>query len=1254
MATTSPYQIASLLDKMSSTDKDFRYMATNDLMSELQKDSIKLDDDRERLVVQSLLRLLEDKNGEVQNLAVKCLGPLVKKVKEYQVEWIVDTLCTNMTSTKEQLRDISSIGLKTVISELPPASSPLSSTICKRITARLTEAITKSEDQSVQLEALDILADLLSRFGGLLVSFHSSVLKCMLPLLTSQRMAIRKRTITALSHLVISASPALYVELIGHLISELKTKQNHLDVRTLIHCIGAICRQSGRRIGEYLEKIIPVIVEFSKHDGEDELRETCIQALESFVCKCPKEITQYVGQVIDLCLEFLCYDPNYNYGDEDDDDDDVSMDTNGYHGDSDDDVDNDEEYSDDDDMSWKVRRASAKCLASVLGSRHELLNYFYTNVSPKLIVRFKEREENVKSDIFNAYISLLRQTRPISTTESAQDSADSPLTQLQQQVPMIMKALHKQLQEKSVKTRQGCFSLLTELVTVLPGILHDQISLVVPGIYFSISDKSSTSNMKIDALSFLSCILRQHKPEVFYPHFPKLLPVVSSCIKDPFYKITSEALEVAQCAAKVMRPPDAETVFDSSPYVRNMYDSVLWRLQAADIDQEVKDKSISCMGQILASLGDSLTEELPSCLPIYLDRLKNEITRLTAVKALILIAASPLRLDLSLLLNEAMPLLSTFLRKNHRGLKLSTLSCLDTLIQNYGGVMSTFHFESVLNEIPASINEGDLHISQLALNLLISITKKQKLLLKMIKNKILPEALKLTKSPLLQGNALVSMVTFLKELVKSGEAGFSYNEMLKVLTEDIYNPPAADESKGASAASSSTSLAIHKMAFHSIAKCVAELTLVCQDESQSVIQKFVADIKSTSTSASARLFSLLALGEIGSHIDLSNVSNLKTVIINSFSSESEDIKSAASYALGHVSVGNLQVYVPFILKEVESNTKRQYLLLHSLKEVISCQSLNANTIAKLQPFVPQIWAVLFAHCENNEEGTRNVVAECIGKLTLVDPESLLPQLQAQLSSTSAQMRSTVITAFKFTITDQPQDVDGLLKNCLQHFLKPIVDPDLNVRRVSLATFNAAAHNKPGLIRDLLTDILPHLYNETKVRRELIREVEMGPFKHTVDDGLDIRKAAFECMYTLLDSCLDRLDIFEFLNHMEDGLKDHYDIKMLTYLMLVRLSSLCPNAVLQHLDRIIEPIRQTVQAKVKANSVKQEYEKQDELKRSALRAVSALLHIPDADISPLLTDFITQIKSNADSAAMFEAVQRDPSATPSVEGMDTSS
>lgn len=72
----------------------------------------------------------------------------------------------------------------------------------------------------------------------------------------------------------------------------------------------------------------------------------------------------------------------------------------------------------------------------------------------------------------------------------------------------------------------------------------------------------------------------------------------------------------------------------------------LVRLKAADIDQEVKERAISCMGQIVCYLGDYLQSELPQCLPIFLDRLKNEITRLTTVKALTKVAASPLRIDL--------------------------------------------------------------------------------------------------------------------------------------------------------------------------------------------------------------------------------------------------------------------------------------------------------------------------------------------------------------------------------------------------------------------------------------------------------------------------------------------------------------------------------------------------------------------------------------------------------------------------------
>ncbi|XP_049773388.1 cullin-associated NEDD8-dissociated protein 1 [Schistocerca cancellata] len=1228
MASVS-YQIANLLEKMTSSDKDFRFMATNDLMTELQKDSIKLDDDSERKVVKMLLRLLEDKNGEVQNLAVKCLGPLVNKVKEYQVETIVDALCGNMVSDKEQLRDISSIGLKTVISELPLASSALATNVCKRITGRLSSAIEKKEDVSVQLEALDILADLLSRFGGLLLSFHTTILTALIPQLSSPRQAVRKRTIVALSHLVMSCNHQIYGKLINVLLDGLTRNVNSSTTRTYIQCIAAICRQAGHRFGEHIERVVPLIVQYSKED-DDELREYCLQAFEAFVHRCPKEITPHINTITELCLSYITYDPNYNYDDEaEDGEDSIVMETE-----EDAEDEENDEYSDDDDMSWKVRRSAAKCLEAVIATRHELLPDFYKTVSPALINRFKEREENVKSDIFHAYCALLRQTRPtigVNIDPDLMDQEDGPLSMLQSQVPSIVKAVHNQMKEKSIKTRQDCFALLKELVTVLPGALTNHIPAIIPGMQYSLGDKNSSSNMKIDTLSFMHCLLTTHSPEVFHPHMAVLVPPVITAVGDTFYKITAEALLVLQQLVKVIRPLDTPSNFDFTPFTGELYNCTLIRLKAADIDQEVKERAISCMGQIICNLGDYLQGELPTCLPIFLDRLRNEITRLTTVKALTKVAGSPLRIDLRPIMGEAIPILGSFLRKNQRALKLSTLTLLDVLVRNYSNALNSELLDKVIVELSPLLSEADLHIAQLTLTLLTSIAELHPAALTRVSDAILPEILTLVKSPLLQGAALNSMLEFFEALVKAELPGLGFRDLLSMLVAPITQ----------CGESTMPVLILHKQAFHSLAKCVAALTVTWRQEALTVVEQFLRNVQNPRNDAQ-HIFALLVIGEIGRHIDLSSITSLKQVILNSFSPPSEEIKSAASYALGSVAVGNLPQYLPFVLQEIEAQPRRQYLLLHSLKEIISWQSSSPGGIQLLQPFVPAIWQQLFRHCECGEEGTRNVVAECLGKLTLIDPGVLLPQLQKSLASESALMRTTVVTAVKFTISDQPQAIDPLLRQSIGQFLSTLQDPDLNVRRVALVAFNSAAHNKPILVRDLLDTVLPQLYSETKVRKELIREVEMGPFKHTVDDGLDIRKAAFECMYTLLDSCLDRLDIFEFLNHVENGLKDHYDIKMLTYLMVARLAQLCPTAVLQRLERLIEPLRNTCTMKVKANSVKQEYEKQDELKRSAMRAVSSLLTVPDADKNPHLTDFVTQIKGNPELLSIFESIQKDSS------------
>jgi cullin-associated NEDD8-dissociated protein 1 len=212
----------------------------------------------------------------------------------------------------------------------------------------------------------------------------------------------------------------------------------------------------------------------------------------------------------------------------------------------------------------------------------------------------------------------------------------------------------------------------------------------------------------------------------------------------------------------------------------------------------------------------------------------------------------------------------------------------------------------------------------------------------------------------------------------------------------------------------STCLAMHKQAFYSIAKSIAVLTVNNQAEGQLVIKQFINDVKNPQSSDSMRLLALLCLGETGKYIELSSHTELENVILESFSSPIEEVKSAASYALGYLSLGNLQKYIPFILNEIDTNSKRQYLLFNSLKEIISS---NQSSIA-LSPYISDIWQILIKHCECNEEGTRNVVAECIGKLTLLDPETLITKLESYLDSRSALARSTVVTAIKFTITDQ--------------------------------------------------------------------------------------------------------------------------------------------------------------------------------------------------------------------------------------------
>ncbi|CAI9765281.1 unnamed protein product [Fraxinus pennsylvanica] len=1205
--------LTGILEKMTGKDKDYRYMATSDLLNELNKEGFILDVDLEVKLSNIVIQQLDDAAGDVSGLAVKCLAPLVKKIRDQQILEMTNKLCDKLLNGKEQHRDISSIALKTIVSEVPTSS--IAQSVLVSISPKLIRGITsQGMPTEIKCECLDILCDVLHKYGNLMASDHEVLLGALLPQLSSNHASVRKKAVSCVASLASSLSDDLLAKATVEVVRLLKNKAIKPEItRTNIQMIGALSRAVGYRFGPHLGDTVPILLSYCTNasENDEELREYSLQALESFLLRCPRDISSYCNNILHLTLEYLSYDPNFT--------DNMEEDTNdeSYVVDEDDESAN--EYTDDEDVSWKVRRGAAKCLSALIVSRPEFLSRLYEEACPKLIDRFKEREENVKMDVFNTFIELLRQTGNVTKGQTDFDES-SPRYMLKQDVSNIVRSVNKQLREKSVKTKVGAFSVLKELVIVLPDCLSDHIGSITPGIEKALCDKSSTSNLKFEALVFTRLVLASHAPSVFLPYIKAISAPIISAVGERYYKVTAEALRVCGELVRVVRPNIEGCGFDFKPYVQPIFNAIMARLTNQDQDQEVKECAISCMGLVVSTFGDQLGGDLPACLPVLVDRMGNEITRLTAVKAFAVIAGSPLHLDLSCVLENVISELTAFLRKANRALRQATLGTLNTLIVAYGDKIGSSAYEVIVVELSTLISDSDLHMTALALELcctLMADSKSGPNVGLTVRNKVLPQALTLVRSSLLQGQALLALKNFFRALVYSANTSFD------VLLDSLLS----------TAKSSSQSGGVAKQALFSIAQCVAVLCLAAGDKKcMSTVNMLTDILKSDSTTNSAKQhLALLCLGEIGRRKDLSTHTHIENIVIESFQSPFEEIKSAASYALGNIAVGNLPKYLPFILDKIDNQQKKQYLLLHSLKEVIVRQSVDKTEFDDSS--VEKITNLLFNHCESEEEGVRNVVAECLGKIALIEPGKLVPALKERTSSAAAFTRATVVIAIKYSIVERQEKIDEILYPEISSFLMLIKDHDRHVRRAAVLALSTAAHNKPNLIKGLLPDLLPLLYDQTVIKKELIRTVDLGPFKHTVDDGLELRKAAFECVDTLLDSCLDQVNPSSFIvPYLLSGLNDHYDVKMPCHLILSKLADKCPAAVLAVLDSLVEPLQKTIGFRTKQDAVKQEVDRNEDMIKSALRTISSLNRISGGDCSHKFKNLMVEISK---SQALWE-------------------
>jgi len=101
------------------------------------------------------------------------------------------------------------------------------------------------------------------------------------------------------------------------------------------------------------------------------------------------------------------------------------------------------------------------------------------------------------------------------------------------------------------------------------------------------------------------------------------------------------------------------------------------------------------------------------------------------------------------------------------------------------------------------------------------------------------------------------------------------------------------------------------------------------------------------------------------------------------------VRLAAAIALGRAGAGSVSIYVPEIVVTMDKGGNSQYLLLHSIKEILQQVANNPSDISS---YTKVIWDRLLAASRASEDN-KAVGAECIGRVTIIDPKKYMPELQ---------------------------------------------------------------------------------------------------------------------------------------------------------------------------------------------------------------------------------------------------------------------
>lgn len=554
-----------------------------------------------------------------------------------------------------------------------------------------------------------------------------------------------------------------------------------------------------------------------------------------------------------------------------------------------------------------------------------------------------------------------------------------PRADLAKLTPHIVKASTKLLKGKSVPSKQAAMNLLDDMILVQQGGLSEQLDqlfdLIIDAIKQPTSSSTSTSlstsggaasatpaTLRVAALRLMSDIAKTHSSNLLQPFLSKMVTAVVAIVHDRFYKISSQAIQTTEEIIKAITPPRSrKTAQKYKGDLSKLYDVILDRTTANDADAEVRHKAIHALGTLLSRTGSAdgagllAADKRKEALDALLDRLKNETSRLAAVKAIDEVAAlSSTSLEAAWVRSVALELAAQ-LRKANRALRGSSVHALRHLIVSPVGQASLDQptIKGLLENLLQVIGNNDAHLlgpTLLILSRMVQVNAKL----------VVSAQLRTSICQLLQLNVVAAVLNPLLELVTEiGRAGVGATLMAALLKDvGISGDPAT------------------------VGKVIGTLLVASGGTAGVDLDSFAAEAETHAGDSPRASLALSVLGEAG--LRLGTKSPLQPqIFLKHLGDDYDKFSLTAAMALGRAGAGNVPMYLPVILEALKPEGAKQYLLLQSIKEILQ-QDVD------ISQYSATIWAQLLT--ASQVEDNKAVCAECVGRLAIIDPETYIPKL----------------------------------------------------------------------------------------------------------------------------------------------------------------------------------------------------------------------------------------------------------------------